>query len=64
MSRTKRKLPVRVRRIKTFQEIRLNEGAKTDKLPVRKKRTKRYLPTLWDDDRCAAWDEVWRKKNR
>ncbi len=60
MSHTIRTLPVRVRRRKTTAEIRATEAARVDKEPFRAKRSKRYLPTLWDDDRCAANKETWK----
>ncbi len=56
MSRTRRKLPANkfMRRPKTLQELRENEGALKDGVPVRKKRCKKHLPTAWDDKVIAA----------
>lgn len=64
MSRTKRNLPIRVHRRKTMQEIRASEAARVDGEPYRKVRSKRYLPTLWDNDTCAAYKEVWQRRPR
>lgn len=64
MSRTKRTLPVRVHRRKTTSEIRSSEAARVDKIPFRKARSKRYLPTVWDDDRCSAAKETWKARRK
>ena len=46
------------RRPKTFQEIRDSEGCRVDKIPKRKKRAKKLLPTAWDDLAVSAQYEV------
>jgi len=43
---------------KTFQEIRDSEGCRVDRIPKRKKRAKKHIPTSWDDIIVSAQYEV------
>ncbi len=56
MSRTKRNFPAKrwMRRPRTQQEIRENEGAELEGIKVRRKGKKKKPPTSWDDKFISA----------